>query len=161
TKIADLAAEAGLPRPEYNQLVRREETVRRVVQDARLAHHLGVDATPAFYINGSLVPGAQSADYFRQVIDKELAAMKSARKTQSWKSAYQSRISENMRGSVLTALLSSDPEDYLVPVDGSPTQGPTSAPVTVVMFTDFQCPYCQRAEVTVGLLKKKYGDKIR
>ncbi|HTU63810.1 MAG TPA: thioredoxin domain-containing protein, partial [Polyangiales bacterium] len=41
-----------------------------------------------------------------------------------------------------------------------PAHGPKESKVTVVEFSDFQCPYCSRAATTVTDLKKKYGDKV-
>ncbi len=43
----------------------------------------------------------------------------------------------------------------------APVQGPTTAPVTLVSFADYQCPYCQRGEQTVVQLQQRYGDKLR
>ncbi|MEI8347904.1 MAG: DsbA family protein [Pseudomonadota bacterium] len=43
----------------------------------------------------------------------------------------------------------------------SPIVGKADAKVTVVEFTDFQCPFCSRAHATVTQLKKKYGDKVK
>jgi protein-disulfide isomerase len=42
-----------------------------------------------------------------------------------------------------------------------PGFGAQDAPVTVVEFTDFQCPFCAQAAVTVNRLKKDYGTRIR
>src|SRR6185437_8204970 len=43
-----------------------------------------------------------------------------------------------------------------------PTWGSRSAPVTMVLFSDFQCPFCSRVEQTVNQLKDRYGkDKLR
>jgi len=39
--------------------------------------------------------------------------------------------------------------------------GPSNAPITIVEFSDYQCPYCQRAEQSVQEVRKKYGDKVR
>lgn len=39
--------------------------------------------------------------------------------------------------------------------------GPADAKVTIVEFSDFQCPYCVRAAEATKKLKAKYGDKIR
>lgn len=39
--------------------------------------------------------------------------------------------------------------------------GPTDSRVTIVEFSDFQCPYCSRAATATHALKEKYGDKIR
>jgi protein-disulfide isomerase len=44
---------------------------------------------------------------------------------------------------------------------GHPQLGPDGAPVTIVEFSDFQCPFCERAEPTLKQVKQKYGDKIR
>lgn len=41
------------------------------------------------------------------------------------------------------------------------TAGPADAKVTVVEFSDFECPYCSRAATTMDALKKKFGDKVR
>jgi protein-disulfide isomerase len=47
----------------------------------------------------------------------------------------------------------------LQPTD--PSLGNSNAAVTLVEFSDFQCPFCQRAAPTLKQLHEKYGDKIR
>jgi len=48
-----------------------------------------------------------------------------------------------------------------VPIDDSPAEGPAGAWVTIVEFTDFQCPFCARAQETLRLLREKYGKSVR
>jgi len=42
-----------------------------------------------------------------------------------------------------------------------PSRGPASAPVTIVEFSDFQCPYCGREYPVVERLMKEYDGKVR
>jgi protein-disulfide isomerase len=44
---------------------------------------------------------------------------------------------------------------------GAPSFGPDDAKVTIVEFSDFQCPYCTRAAAVTEQIKKQYGDKVR
>lgn len=48
-----------------------------------------------------------------------------------------------------------------VEVGTSPALGPGTAKVTIVEFSDFQCPYCAQASEVVHSIKKKYGNKVR
>jgi protein-disulfide isomerase len=43
----------------------------------------------------------------------------------------------------------------------APAFGPEDAKVTVVEFSDFQCPYCSRAATAVDQIKVKYGTRVR
>jgi protein-disulfide isomerase len=42
-----------------------------------------------------------------------------------------------------------------------PAKGPANAPVTIVEFSDFQCPFCSRLVPTIEQVHAKYGDKVR
>jgi protein-disulfide isomerase len=44
---------------------------------------------------------------------------------------------------------------------GAPSFGPEDAKVTVVAFSDFQCPYCSRAATVLTQLKEKYSGRVR
>lgn len=41
-----------------------------------------------------------------------------------------------------------------------PVYGSASAPVHVVVFTDFECPYCRSSEETLAALRQQYGDRL-
>jgi protein-disulfide isomerase len=42
-----------------------------------------------------------------------------------------------------------------------PVRGNAKAPVTVVLFSDFQCPFCARVGPTLDEALRAYGDKVR
>jgi protein-disulfide isomerase len=42
-----------------------------------------------------------------------------------------------------------------------PTKGPESAPITIVEYADFQCPYCTRALASLKQVEDKYAGKVR
>ena len=50
---------------------------------------------------------------------------------------------------------------YRVPIDGLPALGDPKAPVTIVIFTEYECSYCRRAEATVAQLRERHGAELR
>jgi protein-disulfide isomerase len=50
---------------------------------------------------------------------------------------------------------------FPVEVGSSPTTGAKDAKVTIVEFSDFQCPYCAKGAELLKEIKKKYGNKVR
>lgn len=72
--------------------------------------------------------------------------------------AYYEQLKKDQKVEVLLA-------PYLPPKKDveakGPTKGPKDAPITIVEFSDFQCPFCIKAEKTVGELLAAYPGKIR
>jgi protein-disulfide isomerase len=48
-----------------------------------------------------------------------------------------------------------------VATDGFPSRGPADAPVTIVEFSDFHCPFCRSVQPTLNTLLQKYPGKVR
>lgn len=89
-----------------------------------------VNGTPAFFINGILVVGAQPFDAFKTIIDQELAGTSPA-------------------SSVKTS----------VDIGHLPALGDKNSKVTIIDFSDFECPFCRRFfEETFSKIKKDYID---
>ena len=53
------------------------------------------------------------------------------------------------------------PPRFDVPGPLDLARGKADAPVTVIEFSDFECPYCRRAQPTLQAIEKAYGDKVR
>ena len=52
-------------------------------------------------------------------------------------------------------------ERYKIPVGNAAVTGSQSAKVTIIEFSDYQCPYCSRVEPTLEKLKRSYGKDLR
>lgn len=48
-----------------------------------------------------------------------------------------------------------------VPIQGAPSRGGAQAPVTIVEFSDFHCPFCKQVVPTLVKLESQYGDKLK
>jgi len=53
------------------------------------------------------------------------------------------------------------PSEVKVSIDDDPQKGPSDAKATIIEFSDFQCPYCNRAEPTLKQIFDEYGNNVR
>ena len=135
-----------------------------VRRDIRQARRLGVSSTPTFFINGRMIAGAQPVDEMSVLVDEELAL------AEQWLAdgiapadLYAHAIKDGFGEVEYTGRRRGlDPDSVVVvPIGRSPVLGPADAPVTIVSFGDFECPFCARGHAVVSRLKARYGDKIR
>jgi protein-disulfide isomerase len=73
--------------------------------------------------------------------------------------AYQSFVEQLKLKTPVRIML--EPPRQKIATANSPAQGPASAPIELVEFSDFQCPFCYRAHPTVKQVLSTYGNKIR
>jgi protein-disulfide isomerase len=48
-----------------------------------------------------------------------------------------------------------------IDVGDSPTKGPKNAPITIIEFSDYECPFCKRGADTIEAVLKEYNGKVR
>jgi predicted DsbA family dithiol-disulfide isomerase len=90
-----------------------------------------------------------------EVVPQIVKYLKTAKEI-SLREAFVERLEKEHR---VNRLL--EPLRFGVEAADRPSQGSASAPVTVVVFSDFQCPYCKAFSATLKQAAQKYGDKIR
>lgn len=74
---------------------------------------------------------------------------------------YQAGISEIMGRTKIETLLSEPvPLSSAINAEG-PSKGQRDAPVTIVEFSDFQCPYCKEAALSLKSLMQVYGSSVK
>ncbi len=167
---AAIAAARGGTSIQLDALAQRAVTEgrRKVDVDLALGLELGVSAIPTLFINGVRMEGIESKENLAHAIGQEIAATR-ALASSGKKSDYGARVAENLRKNVVPVsdedladqLEPLDETIYHVPIAGSPTLGPATAPITLVEFADFECGFCAQAAPTLKALREKYGDKLR
>jgi len=73
-KLQALATEVGLDRAKFDACVAKQQFKDGIDKDVADGTEVGVTGTPAFFINGRMLSGAQPFEKFKEVIDDELAA---------------------------------------------------------------------------------------
>ncbi len=198
--IAKMAASVGLDMARFKRDLADSALAEQVDNDTAIAATLGVGGTPAYFINGVQISGAQPKEKMAAVIDAQLkradellqqgtprgklhlrmwrrnnpakadAAInwimrgreppKSARpkpqeKTKDTKPAEVAKPKEPVHPA-------KDKTVWKVEIAGDePTRGNPDALVTLVIFTDFQCPFCSRVRPSLAQVEKTYGTKVR
>ena len=72
--------------------------------------------------------------------------------------AYVAKLTKN---SPIEVYFKKPKSNIKIDIGDSPFEGNENAKVTIVEFSDFQCPFCSRAAKTIDQVKKKYGSKIK
>lgn len=75
----------------------------------------------------------------------------------------ESELSDKLRKNANVRWLITEPPQPVqnISVDDDPARGGVNAPVTIVEFTDFQCPACAAMHPVLEEVLKSYGDKVR
>jgi protein-disulfide isomerase len=79
------------------------------------------------------------------------------------KQRLEGELSQRLRKNAKVQWLMTEPPQPVqnVSVDDDPSRGSTTAAVTIVEFTDFQCPACAAMHPVLEEVLKSYGDKVR
>ncbi|GMV43350.1 MAG: hypothetical protein AMXMBFR64_50660 [Myxococcales bacterium] len=175
------AQELGLDVEKFKKDMADPAVQTEVERQQKVAVALGARGTPGFFINGELFSGAQPFEKFKEVIEKQLAAANA--KGGDWvavakESHQQGANFENwvVKGGVPSADAAppapsrdaaqpqrppADPTVWKVAVtEADPHKGKLDALVKVVVFSEFQCPFCSRIKPAFDQIEKTYGEDV-
>ncbi len=126
-------------------------------QEVRMTSHpVTANEAAAFYGEHKAQLDAQTGGKpLSQIEPRLIAAMQRERDRQ----AEQELLARLRAQNHVTVLL--EAPRVKVASAGHPSKGPSSAPVTIVEFSDFQCPFCRAAEPSLKEVRRKYGDQVR
>ncbi|MFO0724532.1 MAG: thioredoxin domain-containing protein [Myxococcota bacterium] len=163
--IERYASEAGVDVAKAKAFIDSGKAKQVLSADMALAAKVGARGTPAFFINGVNLSGAQPIENFKKVIDAQIVKAQKLVDSGTSKSAlYDTLIAQGKESAPPPAPPQAAPPATRQKVDlvsGTPQRGAKSdALVTIVEWSDFECPFCSRAVPTVDQILKTYGDKV-
>lgn len=168
------AKDAGVDPVKFQASYSKEEGMAKVDADMAIGKAGGVKGTPASFINGVFLSGAQPQPKFEAAIDEQLAAAKAKIASGTPADKVYVALSNENKAKGPPAPDAKDAKDgkdkkpkeddkavYRVPAGDSPSKGAADALVTIIEFSDFQCPFCSRVNPTISTILKDYEGKVR
>ena len=170
-KFEQWAVQSGVDKAKWKASFDKGEFAKKVDDDMAVAKKLEISGAPASYINGNFLSGAQPIEKFAAVIDEELGKAKKAMDSGTKADKVYAKLAgENYQNKAKAAArpdakpekpAEDDKTVWKVPAGDGPAKGGAEALVTIVQFSDFQCPFCSRVEPAIDDIMKTYGDKVR
>ena len=159
------AQEMGLDMTKFKAALDNHTFKKAIDADKALAAKVGARGTPNSFVNGIKVTGARQFDAFKEIIDKQLKeALALKGKGMTADQIYAAMVKKNFEAPKAPKprkAKDTSKDVYKVPVGNSQSKGPKDALVTIVVFSEFQCPFCSRVLPTTKKIHETYGDKVR
>jgi protein-disulfide isomerase len=162
------AKEIGLNVSKFKTDFASKEVKDRIDRDKTVAAKFGARGTPSFFINGRVFRGAQPYDAFKTVVDEEIKKADAKIAAGASRKNLYAEIIKNGKTEAAAEAPAAAPAGappagarVAVPVGNSPTKGPADALITIVIFSDYQCPFCSRVEPTLKQVADEYKGKVR
>lgn len=186
--IERIAAELDLDMDKFHTAMKSRAMSDAIDRDQAIGRSLDVRGTPASFVNGQRVEGAQPITALRALIDQEMEKAdaliaKGTRPADVYEAIMKDAIVPSPSGEAADKPTAGDKADdpgcgckgdedpaaaaaederiEEVKINGAPFRGPASAPITVVVFSEFQCPFCARVEPTLRALEEEHKGRIR
>ncbi|MBM4343868.1 MAG: thioredoxin domain-containing protein [Deltaproteobacteria bacterium] len=183
------AKEIGLDMARFESDLKDADVAKAVDRDQAVANALGVSGTPGFFVNGVSLSGAQPKEEFKKIIDEQIKKANDELGKGTPMAEINEKLTRANNPSVGSQIIGlvfkgeeppksaaaappapkrekpgDDPNVvWKVELHGDePIKGNADALVTLVEFTDFQCPFCSKVRASLEEVKKNYApDKVR
>lgn len=165
--LAQWSADLGVLPADRERL--RASAEAKIDEDVSLGKKLRVQGTPAVFIDGERFTG-RTVDEYRAKVDAHLAKAAALRAAGTAQDAiYCKLVEQHFKPDAPLDLVNEDHDDDVfdadvlryVSIDARPIRGKVDAPATLVIFADFECPYCKQLAPRIDELRKHYGDRLR
>jgi len=161
------AREIGLDVGRFKAAIGASSGEARIAADQAQANEVGANGTPTMFFNCRQVVGALPFSAVKPIVEEELKkadallARGSKRGAGFYDAACAANVAAAPAAPAAAAAPAADAELDVTIRPDDPAKGSARAPVTVVVFSDFQCPFCSRVEPTLKQVEQSYGDKVR
>jgi protein-disulfide isomerase len=164
------ATELRLNLPRFRRALDEGTHVAEIEADEAIARLFAVRGTPNFMINGRPLTGAQPFSMFDEIVRDEVRRAQALVSRGTPRARVYAEMTRNGRergearpeDAPAAPRRTADPSAvYAVPIGSSPVRGTPEALVTIVEFTDLQCPFCARVQPTLAALAREYGSEVR
>ena len=147
TLIKQAARDQGLEGETFDACMDQQSPLDRIQEDFEEGRRWGARGTPTFFINGRVIGGLLPTEQFLQIVDALLAE------------AETGQLPEGVSAPTPEPTPDTDFEPETTAISGD-----EDAPVTIIEFSDYQCPFCLRHfEQTMPQIVENYIDtgKVR
>ena len=148
--VDDLVADALLDQEAKARGVDRSALVEKEIT-SKVSPVSDSEVAQWYQANQARVPQGASLDQMRQPIRQFLTEQRMQVARQAFLDTLKTKT---------PVRITLEPPRQAVAAANSPSKGPAGAPIELIEFSDFQCPFCQRANPTVTQVLQTYGDRI-